>query len=304
MRVVMPEMRFVFGTGSSETSPPFPAPSCWVLQIDTVPAFIERLRQEPAQLDLLFRELLIGVTQFFRDPQAFEALRASVLPDLVASKKGIEPVRVWVAGCATGEEVYSIAILLKEEMERQEHLPKVQIFGADIDESALSVARAGRYIAKMAGMSPQRIERRFTKDGDGYCVAKDIREMCVFSPHSIVKDPPFSKLDLISCRNVLIYMDAELQGAWRRCFITRCRRGSPVSRTVRRYYPQHTTLHRARTKNIACFGAARAMRRRICHMRKPVPQPGHSRRRERPLHQPTIRSTRVSVAFWRNILLA
>lgn len=189
-----------------------------VLQIDTVPAFIERLRQEPAQLHLLFRELLIGVTQFFRDPQAFEALRATVLPDLVTSKKGIEPVRVWVAGCATGEEVYSIAILLKEEMERQEHLPKVQIFGTDIDESALAVARAGRYIAKMAGMSPQRIERRFTKDGDGYCVAKDIREMCVFSPHSIVKDPPFSKLDLISCRNVLIYMDAELQERVARMF--------------------------------------------------------------------------------------
>lgn len=182
-----------------------------VLQIDTVPAFIARLRQEPAQLHLLFRELLIGVTQFFRDPRAFEALGETVLPDLVASKRGIDPIRVWIAGCATGEEVYSIAILLKEEMERQGHMPKVQIFGTDIDESALAVARAGRYTAKMAGMSSQRIERRFTKDGDSYCVAKDIREMCVFSPHSIIKDPPFSKLDLISCRNVLIYMDAESQ---------------------------------------------------------------------------------------------
>src|ERR1700735_2092187 len=96
-------------------------------------------------------------------------------------------------------------------MERQGRAPKVQIFGTDIDENALAIARAGRYPGKMAGISPERVERWFREDGDGYCVTKNIREMCVFSPHSIVKDPPFSKLDLISCRNVLIYMDTELQ---------------------------------------------------------------------------------------------
>ena len=182
-----------------------------VLQIDTVPDFIARLKQEPKQLDLLFRELLIGVTQFFRDPPAFETLQATTLPGILDDKEAGGQLRVWVAGCATGEEVYSIAILLKEEMERRKIALSVQIFGTDIDETAIATARAGRYAKIMTGMSRERIARWFVEEGEGYLVVKEIREMCVFSIHSLVRDAPFSKMDLISCRNLLIYLDSDLQ---------------------------------------------------------------------------------------------
>jgi len=189
-----------------------------VLRIDTVPALIERLRKEPREADLLFREFLIGVTQFFRDPPAFAALQATVIPKLLESKGAEDPVRIWVAGCATGEEVYSIAILLREAIERHGAAPKVQIFGTDIDDAAVAIARAARYRKTMAGVSPERLERWFAGEGDEYCPVKEIREMCVFSTHSVIKDPPFSKLDLISCRNLLIYMDAGLQDRVLRTF--------------------------------------------------------------------------------------
>ena len=183
-----------------------------VLQIDTVPAFIERLRQEPRQLDLLFHELLIGVTQFFRDAPEFAALQVAIIPAILAGKTGADDqVRVWVPGCATGEEVYSIAIILQEEMTRRAIAPKVQIFGTDIDENAIATARAGRYHTTMAGVTPERLAHYFVEDGDGYRVIKPIREMCIFSVHNVIKDPPFSKLDLVSCRNVMIYMGTELQ---------------------------------------------------------------------------------------------
>lgn len=182
-----------------------------VLRIDTVPVFIQRLGKEPHQVDLLFHEFLIGVTQFFRDPRAFEALQATAVPRLLENKGAHDQVRVWVPGCATGEEVYSIAILLSEAMERQVAAPKVQIFGTDIDAAAVVTARAAGYRKGMAGVSPERLERWFVKEGDEYCPIKQVREMCVFSMHSVIKDPPFSKLDLISCRNLLIYLEADLQ---------------------------------------------------------------------------------------------
>ena len=177
-----------------------------------MPAFIERLRQEPRQLDLLFHELLIGVTQFFRDPPDFAALQATAIPAILESKKDTEAqVRIWVPGCATGEEVYSLAILLQEEMDRRGIAPKVQIFGTDIDDTAIATARAGRYNRTMAGVTPERIGRWFVEEAECYRVVKPIREMCIFSVHNVIKDPPFSKLDLISCRNLLIYMGTELQ---------------------------------------------------------------------------------------------
>lgn len=181
-----------------------------VLRIDTVPAFIERLRKEPRQVDLLFREFLIGVTQFFRDPHAFEALQSTVIPNLLKHKSAGDPIRIWVPACATGEEVYSIAILVREALERQGAALKVQIFGTDIDDAAVAIARAARY-SKMEGMTRERIERWFTENGDDYCPVREVREMCIFSTHSVVKDPPFSKLDLISCRNLLIYLESGLQ---------------------------------------------------------------------------------------------
>jgi two-component system, chemotaxis family, CheB/CheR fusion protein len=182
-----------------------------VLRIDKVPAYIERLENEPLELGLLFQELLISVTQFFRDPLAFKALEATVLPTLLASKGDDDQVRIWVPGCATGEEVYSLAILVKEEMDRRRITPNVQIFGTDIDDSGVTIARAGCYSKTIDGLSPERIKRWFVEDGDQYRVVKQIREMCVFSTHSVVKDPPFSKLDLVSCRNLLIYLNPDLQ---------------------------------------------------------------------------------------------
>lgn len=181
-----------------------------VLQIESVAAYVEHLRQEPAEGDALFRELLIGVTQFFRDEDAFDALRTKILPALFAAKHPDEPIRVWVAGCATGEEVFSIAIVLKEAMAEHNAETAVTIFGTDIDKNAIAFARAARF-RKMDGVSPPRLERWFFRDREAYCPVPAIREMCVFSEHSVIKDPPFSKLDLISCRNVLIYMDTELQ---------------------------------------------------------------------------------------------
>ena len=182
-----------------------------VLQIRSVPAFIEYLEKEPGEVELLFREILIGVTQFFRDPQAFDALATTVLPRLLANKDTGDPIRIWVPGCATGEEVYSIAILLKEAMARHVNAPRVQIFGSDIDDRAIARARAGRYRGPIEGVSPERLKRWFTAIDDDHCVVKDVREMCVFSTHSLIKDPPFSKLHLVSCRNVMIYFDRDLQ---------------------------------------------------------------------------------------------
>jgi two-component system CheB/CheR fusion protein len=189
-----------------------------LLHLDTPNAYIERYRHQPEELDLLFRELLIGVTQFFRDPAAFEALASKVLKDLVAGKGADDDIRVWVAGCATGQEVFTLAILLREAMHGRRAKPKVQIFGTDIDDRAIALARLGRYRRPIAGLSPERAERWFTEEGDDYCVAPEIRDMCVFSTHSIIKHPPFSKLDLISCRNLLIYLDADMQDRVMRTF--------------------------------------------------------------------------------------
>jgi two-component system CheB/CheR fusion protein len=129
-----------------------------------------------------------------------------------------EPIRVWVPGCSTGEEVYSIAILLREVLRARGRNPEVAIFGTDIDANAVAIARAGRYRKAAAGLSNERFEQWFARDGDDYCPVAEIRNMCVFSTHSLVKDPPFSRLDLISCRNVLIYLDEELQDRLTRTF--------------------------------------------------------------------------------------
>ena len=189
-----------------------------LLQVETPVAYIELFRKQPEELDLLFRELLIGVTQFFRDPDAFAALNESVLKGLMSGKGAHETVRVWVPGCATGQEAYTIAILLREAMDARRPRPRVQIFGTDIDDRAIATARLGRYCSPVAGVSPERLERWFKQEGDDYCVAPEIREMCVFSTHSVIRDPPFSKLDLITCRNLLIYIDPPLQDRVMRSF--------------------------------------------------------------------------------------
>ncbi len=186
-----------------------------VVQAESVPDYIAYLREHPDEHQQLFREVLIGVTEFFRDPNAFEALQSTAIPTLLGDKGAADTLRVWVGGCATGEEAYSIAIALKEAMDRRGKnnggAPKVQIFATDIDDYAITAARAGRYKAPLTGVSPERQERWFSRDGDDWCVTKAIREMCVFSPHSAIKDPPFSRMDLVSCRNLLIYLNGDLQ---------------------------------------------------------------------------------------------
>lgn len=189
-----------------------------ILQIETPKAYRALIAEKPEELDALLRELLIGVTQFFRDPSAFAALNDIVLKGLVAGKGADDDIRVWVPGCATGEEAYSIAILLREAMDVRRPRPRIQVFGTDLDERAIAVARLGRYKVPVAGLSPERAERWFTHEGDECCVIPEIREMCIFSAHSIIKHPPFSKLDLISCRNLLIYLDAAMQERVMRTF--------------------------------------------------------------------------------------
>jgi two-component system CheB/CheR fusion protein len=183
-----------------------------VLQMDEVQPFIERLRKDPAELEALLQDLLIGVTNFFRDPKAFEALGNAVIPKLFINKGPEDSVRVWIPGCSTGEEAYSIAILLREHMPKSQSAPKPQIFASDIDEKSLQVARIGRYPAAIAGDVPANyLERYFTREDGSYRVNSDIREVCLFSAHNLLRDAPFSKLDLISCRNLLIYLTPELQ---------------------------------------------------------------------------------------------
>ena len=185
-----------------------------VHQIERVDEYIHYLQQTPAEVEALFRDLLIGVTNFFRDPEAFEALEKQVIPRLFAGKPADAVIRVWVPGCSTGEEAYSIAILLQEQMEALKQSFKVQVFATDIDSRAIEQARAGVYPASIAAdISPERLARFFAQEPDGsaYRIHKGIRDMLVFSEQDVIKDPPFSKLDLISCRNLLIYMSGELQ---------------------------------------------------------------------------------------------
>ena len=182
-------------------------------QTTKVEDYADRLQEDPDEVRALFRDLLIGVTNFFRDAEAFRALETQVVPKLFEGKGASDEVRVWVAGCATGEEAYSIAMLLREHIDIVEAPPKVQIFATDIDETAMTVARTARYPAALVNeVSPERLKRFFIQEGASYRVAKDLREMCIFSNHSVIRDPPFSRLDLISCRNLLIYLKPGLQG--------------------------------------------------------------------------------------------
>ena len=183
-----------------------------VVQLTTVDAYVQRLKDDPGEVMALFRDLLINVTNFFRDADAFAQLKSQVIPQLFAGRGADETIRLWVPGCATGEEVYSLGILMREQMDGLDVVPKVQIFATDIDDEALSVARAGRYPdALLAGVAPERVRRFFRRDGASLVLSKEVREMCIFSPHSVISDPPFSRMDLVSCRNLLIYLGGELQ---------------------------------------------------------------------------------------------
>jgi len=185
-----------------------------VNQIGTLDSYVKYLQGTPAEVEALFRDLLIGVTSFFRDPEAFKAIEEQVVPKLLAGNPASPLIRIWSPGCSTGEEAYSLAILLAERQQAMQHNCKVQIFATDIDSQAIATARAGIYPASIAAdLSPERLSRYFTAEpgGSTYRIHKGIRDMLVFSEQDVIKDPPFSRLDLISCRNLLIYMGAELQ---------------------------------------------------------------------------------------------
>ena len=173
--------------------------------------YLAILRENPQEAQALFADLLISVTTFFRDATAFDKLAALVIPRLFEGKGASDNIRVWAPGCATGEEAYSIAIPL-EEASRHDIRAEIQVFGSDLDDAALGVAREGRYPAAIeADMTEDRLRRFFTREGDTMRVTPELRDVVLFAKHSLLRDPPFSRVDLISCRNVLIYLDRELQ---------------------------------------------------------------------------------------------
>jgi len=183
-----------------------------VLRVPDLAAYIALLRGDEDEARILFGDLLIGVTSFFRDPAAYDALAERVIPALFADRDPTDTVRVWVPGCATGEEAYSIAILLREWTEAHPGGPRAQIFATDIDEAALAVARRGHYPTQLlADVTPERLARFFVAGAASYDVSKALRDMCVFSAQSVISDPPFSRIDLVSCRNLLIYLGSTLQ---------------------------------------------------------------------------------------------
>ena len=175
-------------------------------------AYRSELESNRSELLALYEDILINVTGFFRDPETFRALENKILPRLLHERESGVPVRVWVPGCSTGEEVYSIAMCLVESIPSSSAPVPIQIFGTDISERGISIARAATYPEnQVAKLSPERQARFFKRVENGYQIIKPIREMCVFARHNLLADPPFSRLDLISCRNVLIYLDSDLQ---------------------------------------------------------------------------------------------
>ncbi|HVQ15261.1 MAG TPA: chemotaxis protein CheB, partial [Vicinamibacterales bacterium] len=180
-------------------------------QIAEVSAYLRYLRDHPPEVTALSQDLLIHVTRFFRDPDSFKVLEAHALHE-IALKRGDDPIRIWVPGCATGEEAYSVAIVLIELLGERATDRKAQIFATDVSDAAIEQARRGTYPASIAAdVGPERLSRFFTKSDGGYRVSKILRDVCVFARHDLARDPPFSRLDLIACRNVLIYLDAVLQ---------------------------------------------------------------------------------------------
>jgi two-component system CheB/CheR fusion protein len=183
-----------------------------LLGLENLDDYLRRLHDDPAELNSLYQDFLIRVTQFFRDPAAFEALKQKVFPVLTRERAATAPVRIWVAGCSTGEEVYSLAISLMEYLEDKPASFPIKILATDLNEAALEKARSGVYVDNIEiDVSPERLRRFFIRGAGHYQINKAVRDLCVFSRHNMVSDPPFSHLDLVSCRNLLIYLDSALQ---------------------------------------------------------------------------------------------
>ena len=185
-----------------------------VHQINNMNQYVRYLQENSHEIDLLFKELLIGVTNFFREQDAFAVLKENVIPQMLKTKRVGDPIRIWVVGCSTGEEAYSIAIVLRECLDdlKPKGNFKIQIYATDIDKEAIDLARQGTYPANItADVSAERLERFFTKEDENYRIRKEIRDLIIFAPQNILTDPPFTKLDMLSCRNLLIYLNAETQ---------------------------------------------------------------------------------------------
>ncbi|WP_162053361.1 chemotaxis protein CheB [Pontibacter pamirensis] len=183
-----------------------------VLLLKTLPEYLNYLHENPAEINLISQDFFIGVTHFFRDTEAFELLKKEVIPQIIESKAAGEPVKVWVTACSTGEEVYSMAILFKECFEEMEREPLIKLFATDIDKRAITQASKGSYPASIAkDVSAERLERFFHQRGERYFLKEEIRKLVVFAQHDLQKDPPFGRIDLISCRNMLIYLNPDLQ---------------------------------------------------------------------------------------------
>jgi len=183
-------------------------------QIDEMNHYVRFLRENPDEIERLFKELLIGVTSFFRDVAEWELLKRDLLPTLISTRAAAGTVRAWVGGCSTGEEAYSLAMVFKEALDSFKTVMNVtlQIFATDLDGDAIDRARLGRYPDNIAAdVSPERLRRFFVRDEHGFRVSKEIRECVVFAPQNIVMDPPFTKVDILSCRNLLIYLSSDLQ---------------------------------------------------------------------------------------------
>jgi len=181
-------------------------------QLDHISNYVRYLQENPREVETLFKELLIGVTRFFRDPEAFEILKEKILSEYLKDKPNPYSVRVWVPGCSSGEEAYSVAMIMSECVEALGQRFNIQIFATDIDADAIALARVGIYPESIAAdVDADRLRRFFSKENGTYRVKKNVREMLVFAPHDIIKDPPFTKLDLVCCRNLLIYLDSILQ---------------------------------------------------------------------------------------------
>ena len=183
-----------------------------VHQIDTISRYVSYLQKTPSEVDILFKDMLIGVTSFFRDPDAFKILKSQIIPVLLKNRQPDSTIRIWVVGCSTGEEAYSISILFSEVMDMIKQHYNVQIFASDIDAQAIEHARAGIYPDSIAAdVAKARLNKFFVREENTYKVKKQIRESVIFAVQNVIKDPPFSKLDMVCCRNLLIYMDADLQ---------------------------------------------------------------------------------------------
>ncbi len=182
-----------------------------IYKFEETSQYFSYLKENQAEVDQLYKELLINVTQFFRDPEAYSSLKAAILKNILREKSDRDIIRIWIPGCSSGEEVYSVAIIFKELFEEMNQSFKVQIFGTDLEENAIKTARTGKYSNIAGKIGSEQLQKYFYKKEDYYIIKNEIREMVIFATHNVITDPPFIRLDMISCRNLLIYLETKAQ---------------------------------------------------------------------------------------------